>query len=100
MAITGDHGLRVLTYTTPESMMGLDPSQMLGLQPFWFTDSDFYLADGTPAPEPGSKSDWDSGPEVLAGSPRGGATCSFAFKPPKTAPSFCCHPRLRSSTRR
>lgn len=58
MTLTGDHGLRILSYTTPESMNGLDPEQMLGLQPFWLTDSDYYVADDAPPLGPAAKSDW------------------------------------------
>jgi hypothetical protein len=58
MALTGDHGLRVLTYPTTESMSGLDPDQMLGLQPFWLTDSDYYIPRDAPPAGPATKSEW------------------------------------------
>lgn len=58
MVVTGDHGLRLLTYARPEEMSGLDPNQMLGMEPFWLTDSDFYFPSGVPSDGPSGKSAW------------------------------------------
>jgi hypothetical protein len=58
MAVTRDHGIRLKTYGTPEEMHGLDPDQMLGAQPYWLTDSDYYFSNGIPGEGPDSKAEW------------------------------------------
>ena len=58
MTVTGDHGIALTTYGSPDQMQGLDPNQMLGLQPFWLTDSDYYFVDGVPGQGPSSKAEW------------------------------------------
>lgn len=55
---TGDHGIKLLTYGTPDEMGGLRPDEMLYVEPSWLDDSDFYFADGIPGDGPASKSEW------------------------------------------
>lgn len=55
---TGDHGIKILTYGTPDEMGGLRPDEMLNVKPSWLEDTDFYFADGIPGKGPQSKNEW------------------------------------------
>lgn len=45
---TGDHGIKVLVYADADEMGQLPRNAMLGVDPFWVADEDFYFADGVP----------------------------------------------------
>ena len=58
MRKTGDHGVVLLTYGTPDEMGGLRREEMLNIDPSWLVDSDFYFAGGIPGPGPQTKNEW------------------------------------------
>ncbi|HEX3929609.1 MAG TPA: hypothetical protein VHW64_02810, partial [Nocardioides sp.] len=55
---TGDHGIKLLVYATPDEMGGLRPDEMLNVDPAWLADTDFYFSEGIPGPGPHEKQEW------------------------------------------
>lgn len=46
---TGDHGVKVVVYSTADEMVQLPRPTMLWVEPSWVADVDFYFANGIPA---------------------------------------------------
>lgn len=55
---TKDHGIKLLTYGTPDEMGGLRPEEMLNVDPRWLADTDFYFVNGIPGDGPQSENEW------------------------------------------
>jgi hypothetical protein len=69
--IANDHGVTLRTYPTTEAVGGLRPEDMLGTQPSWLVDNDFYFRDGIPAGAPGDESEWAAWARKHGGEPVG-----------------------------
>ena len=67
MKATGDHGLVLRAFSRPAEMKGIKPKDMLDVEPYWLTDSDFYFRDGIPGPGPDKKAAWESWAEEHGG---------------------------------
>lgn len=47
MAVTSDHGLVIRTYPNSDAMSGLSQKDLLGAEPGWLADTDFYFRHGS-----------------------------------------------------
>lgn len=72
MAVTSDHGLAIRTYPNSDAMGGLSQKDLLGAEPGWLADTDFYFQDGVPAQAPPAhKSQWPAWARNNGGEPVG-----------------------------
>lgn len=72
MAVTSDHGLVIRTYPNSDAMGGLSQKDLLGAEPGWLADTDFYFRDGVPAQAPPSReSQWAAWARDNGGEPVG-----------------------------
>lgn len=72
LAVTRDHGLVIRTYANSDAMGGLSQRDLLGAEPGWLADTDFYFRDGVPAQAPpGRKSQWAGWARNNGGEPVG-----------------------------
>jgi hypothetical protein len=59
---TGDHGIKVLVYSDADEMGRLPRSAMMGVDPSWVADEDFYFAGGVPqeSTPPVERKEWSA----------------------------------------
>lgn len=72
LSVTSDHGLVIRTYPNSDAMGGLGQKDLLGAEPGWLADTDFYFRDGLPAQAPPARqSEWAAWARDNGGEPVG-----------------------------